>query len=576
MPKPYHSLPIFILLNLVVSCKQPAETTEATTFCQAKTCLAANAMVVSASPLASKVGAQVISDGGNAVDAMVAVHFALAVTFPPAGNIGGGGFMVYRANSGELASLDFRETAPARASRTMYQTENGKAIPELSRKGYMAAGVPGSVEGMYVAHQKYGLKTWNELLQPAIDLARNGFVVSSKLAASLNDAQEDLKNLNPKQDIELVKNGGWKSGDKLVQQELAKTLERIQMQGSSGFYTGETARLLAQAMEANGGVITAQDLQNYKAIWRQPVVGFYKGHKIISMAPPSSGGIALMQLLGMSQWFPLQEWQFHSAKSIHVMAEMERRVFRDRSVYLGDPDFWQVPTLQLLDTGYLYRKASSISLSQATRSDEIAPMQTIPQGRESRETTHYSIVDSEGNAVSVTTTLNGSLGSRVVVPGTGMLLNNEMDDFSIKPGYPNMYGLVGGEANAIAPGKRMLSSMTPTIVEKDGQLRMVLGTPGGSTIITSVYQTILNVIDHKMNMTEAVAAGRFHHQWLPDQIAYERGTFERAVLDSLQQLGHSLEEKEGIGYVDAILILEEGNMMEGAADPRGDDTAVGF
>ena len=491
--------------------------------------VAANkAMVVSAHPEATRVGLGILQMGGNAIDAMVATHFALAVVYPSAGNIGGGGFMVLRQENGHTHTLDFREKAPASAHRSMYQDEEGQVIAGLSRYGHLAAGVPGSVDGMLRAHKRFGKLPLNKLLQPAIQLAASGFPITSQQAANFNRQRESF--LTHNQDslgLPLVKAGAWQAGDTLQQQALANTLRRIQQAGRSGFYEGETARLLLAEMQRGGGLITAEDLQQYESVWREPVEGTYQNIRVISMPPPSSGGIALLQLLNMAEEFPLSSWGHHSARSVHVLAEMERRVYADRAAHLADPDFWEVPQQALLDDAYLKQRAKSIDLQQATPSSAIQPV-SLASLPESEETTHYSIVDAEGNAIAVTTTINGSFGSKVFVQGAGFLLNNEMDDFSVKPGYPNLYGLVGGEANAIEPGKRMLSSMTPTILEKDGKLFMVVGTPGGSTIITSVYQTILNVLAYDMPLEEAVAAKRFHHQWLPDQIFLEEGALSPA------------------------------------------------
>lgn len=569
--------PIFLVFLLIVSCTTQKNNEQVAGDCLDKTCISAKAMVVTAHPEATRTGLEVLKKGGNAIDAMVAVHFALAVVYPNAGNIGGGGFMVYRAEGGEAATLDFREKAPLAASKNMYLGEDKEVLAELSREGYTAAGVPGSVAGMVEAHKRFGKLSWSELLAPSIRLAEEGFTISERQARELNQHREDfLRNNKQTGQLALMKEQGWATGDLLKQPQLAATLTRIQQEGKAGFYSGETARIIAEDMRQNGGLITEEDLQKYEAVWRDPLKAMFKGYGIISMGPPSSGGVALIQLLNMSEQFPLQEWGFHNTRTVHVMAEMERRAFLDRSQYLGDPDFWQVPMQQILDPGYLKRKAATIKLEGATLSHELAPMKApVAPVKESEQTTHYSIVDTEGNAVSVTTTINDSYGSKAFIAGAGFLLNNEMDDFSIKPGVPNMYGLIGGEANAIAPEKRMLSSMTPTIVEKDGKLFMVVGTPGGSTIITSVYQSILNVILFDMNMTEAVWAGRFHHQWLPDQIFLEKNALSQPVQDSLKILGHSLESRGPIGRVDAILRLKNGQ-LEGAGDPRGDDVAGGF
>lgn len=528
-------------------------------------------MVVSAHPEASKIGAEVMKRGGNAVDAACATEFALAVTYPVAGNIGGGGFMVIRMNDGKTYTLDYREKAPLRGHRDMYLDDEGKVIKELSLDSHLAVGVPGTVDGIIRAHTRFGKLAFRDVIQPAIDLARNGFPITAKQAGRLNSYKESFLKMNDHK-VVFVKDDLWKEGDILKQPELAHTLELIRDKGRDGFYKGETAEALTEQMKKHKGLITQKDLDEYRSVWRVPVTGNYKNYTIISMPPPSSGGVALMQLLGMTELYPVKEWGWHDVKTVHLMIEAERRVYADRAEFLGDPDFYKVPVKGLLDPSYLKERMANFDPEKATPSSEIKHGE--PAGAESEETTHYSVVDSEGNAVAVTTTLNRGYGTKIVVEGAGFLLNNEMDDFSVKPGVPNSYGLVGGEANSIQPGKRMLSSMTPTILEKDGKLFMVVGSPGGSTIITSVFQTILNVVEHGMNMQEAVAASRFHSQWLPDMVYYEKGGFSDSLKQQLETMGHKLKERSSIGRVDAILCLPDGT-LEGGADPRGDDVAAG-
>ena len=537
-----------------------------------KLVLADNGMVSSAHPLASQVGVDILKDGGNAFDAAVAVHFALSVVYPNAGNIGGGGFAVYRLNDGTVGSLDFREKAPSSSSRNMYLDENNEVYKNKSKLGHLASGIPGSVDGMVKLHDKFGSIDWKLILEPSIKLSNDGFQLTKKQAISLNSVKESLLKLNDSK-ISLINDTKWKENDLLIQKNLSKTLKRIQISKRDGFYSGKTAELLIKEMNEGNGIFTLEDLENYSSIWRKPIIGNYKNHNIISMGPPSSGGIALVQMLNGAEKLNVNNYEHNSKDYIHMITEIESRVYADRATYLGDPDFLEVPSKTLISNKYLENKFSSITLNNKT------PSSDIKEGKieinETEETTHFSIVDKFGNAISLTTTINGSYGSKVVVDGAGFLLNNEMDDFSIKPGFPNMFGLTGGEANAIEGNKRMLSSMSPTIVEKEDELLMVLGTPGGSTIITSVFQTILNVIDYNMNMQEAVDAKKFHHQWLPDAIIIEENTINNNIKNSLIEMGHNFKERSSIGRMDCILVNESGK-FEGGSDKRGDNIAIGY
>ncbi len=531
-------------------------------------------MVVAEHPLAAKVGVEILRAGGNAVDAAIASQFALAVVYPRAGNIGGGGFMVIRLANGESGALDYREQAPAAAHRDMYLDSTGAVIDHMSKEGHLSVGVPGTVAGMWEAFNKYSkLKQWNRLLAPAINLAEKGFKITTPEAKRLNDFKDQFKKHNENA-APFVKALPWKMGDLLVQQELASTLRRISEQGVKGFYEGQTAELIVTEMKSGNGLITLEDLKNYKAVWRQPVITQHKEYSIIAMPPPSSGGVAISQILGMIEPYSIKEFGFQMAKSVHVIVEAERRAYADRSEYLGDSDFYPVPVDSLINDKYLSVRMADFDENQASVSESIHTGNF--KQVESFETTHTSIIDGAGNAVSVTTTLNLNYGSKVLVSGAGFFLNDEMDDFSAKPGVPNYFGLIGAEANAIQPGKRMLSSMAPTIVTKNDELFLVLGTPGGSTIITAVVQTFLNVIEYNMPLDEAVAAPRFHHQWLPDEIKVEPSAIDTVERQKLWDMGHHLKEVERMALIKAIQVLPDGN-LHGVGDPRNeDDHAEGF
>lgn len=527
------------------------------------------AMVVSAHPLASEVGISILKKGGNAVDASIATQLALAVVFPEAGNIGGGGFMVIRNANGKFDALDYRETAPLAATTNMYLNKNGEVQEALSREGHLASGVPGTVAGLAEAHKKYGKLDWKTLVQPSLELSLKGFPLTEKEAEGLNDIQEKMKRCNTISPTHLVKQ--WKKGDIIYHKELAKTMERIRDQGAADFYQGKTAKYIVQEMKRGNGIISAKDLATYKPVWRTPISCYYRNYKITTMPPPSSGGIALFQMLKAIEPFPIGTWGKYSTQAVHLTIEAERRAFADRAYYLGDPDFVKVPVKALTDSLYIHSRMNSFNPNKATLSNEIKEG-VVKQ--ESEQTTHLSVVDAEGNAVSCTTTLNGWYGSAVVVAGAGFFLNNEMDDFSAKPGTSNMFGAIGGEANKILPKKRMLSSMTPLIIEKNKQLYLVGGTPGGTTIITTMLQIIQNAIDFNFPMQQSVEAKRYHMQWMPDTVFAELHTFSKADSLTLTRMGHRFKVRESIGRVDAILKKSDG--LEGGADPRGDDAVRGF
>jgi gamma-glutamyltranspeptidase/glutathione hydrolase len=526
------------------------------------------AAVSSAHPLASMVGAAIMKRGGNAFDAAIATQLALAVVYPQAGNIGGGGFLLARKVNGELIGIDYREAAPEKASRDMYLDKNGNPQMNLSMAGHLASGIPGTIAGLF-ATMPYAKLSFEHLIQPAIDIAAKGYVLTEKEAANLNGVRESITK-NSTQPSAFVKPVKWKVGDTLVQKDLAATLTRIQKEGARGFYDGKTAELIVAEMQRGNGIIGLNDLKNYTAKLRNPLSFNYRGHEIISFAPPSSGGILIAQMMKMVEKYPMSKFGFQSTKSVQLMIEAERRAYADRAEFMGDPDFFKVPVKTLISDAYLAQRMSDYSPDKASVSS------SIKAGiiKESEETTHLSIVDPAGNMVSVTTTLNNSFGNRTVVGGAGFILNNEMDDFSVKPGVPNMYGAIGGEANSIQPGKRMLSSMTPTLVLKDKKPYIVIGTPGGTTIPTSVYQALINVIDFNMTVGDAIDKPKFHHQWLPDVVAIEPD-FDANTKEQLIKMGYKITQRDAIGKTEGIRFLPN-KRREAAADKRGDDSVAGF
>ena len=531
-----------------------------------------HAMVVSARKEASEIGSKIMEQGGNAFDAMIATELALVVAYPFAGNIGGGGFMVYRTAQGTYGAIDYREKAPMSATRDMYLDDNGSVIKGMSTMGATAIGVPGTIAGLFEVHEKFGSLPIENLIQPVIDLAENGVIVTKKQANRLKNYRALLQAANGSNSLYAKV---YNEGDTIKNIAFANTLKRIMKNGKDEFYKGESAQILAKFILDKGGYITEDDLAAYEAVWRQPIIFKYKDLKVISMSPPSSGGVTMNQLFKMIEPYHIGQYGHNSTEAIQLFVEAARRAYADRNYYLGDPDFVAIPLDVLLSDSYLRKRFDSFSFNTATSSLDVShgPVEVI----ESDQTTHYSIVDEFGSAVSVTTTLNGAFGSKLFCEELGIFLNNEMDDFSSKIGVPNMFGLIGAEANSIEPQKRMLSSMTPTIIEKDNELYAVVGTPGGSTIITAVAQIILNLYEFNMGMQEAVNAKRFHHQWLPDEIVFEATGFSEKLLQELASKGYNVSQGNTriIGKVDAIKRLQDGR-LEAGADPRGDDTAVGF
>jgi gamma-glutamyltranspeptidase / glutathione hydrolase len=569
-----HLLAISPFLLIWSSCKTPQLTANKTTtpyqYTIEKKVIAENGAVVSAHALASEVGVTVLKKGGNAFDAAVATSLALAVVYPNAGNIGGGGFMVAQLANGKTMALDYREKAPSAAHRDMYIDDAGNALTDKSQNGHLSSGVPGTIAGIFEMTPFCKLP-FEQLIQPAIDLATNGFSITAREAAGLNALQGDLKKYNSIIPVFVKQN--WKQGDTLIQTDLANTLSRIKEKGKPGFYEGETARLIVEEMKRGGGIISYDDLKNYKAVLRTAHRFTYKGHTVISMPMPSSGGVLLHQMMKMIEDRNIGSMGFHSLEAVQLMAEVQRRAYADRATYMGDADFYKVPVDMITNDIYLQQRMQSYDSLKATPSVQIQPGVLLKT--ESEETTHLSVMDKEGNAVAITTTLNNSYGSRTVVGGAGFLLNDEMDDFSIKPGVPNMYGAIGGEANAIQPGKRMLSSMTPTIVLKNNKPYIVVGTPGGTTIPTQIFQTLVNILEFDMSAEDAVYKPKFHHQWLPDELVTEKG-FPATVKEKLKVMGYIFaKERTGIGRTEIIKVLPNGK-LEAVADNRGDDAAAGY
>jgi gamma-glutamyltranspeptidase/glutathione hydrolase len=550
---------IFLSINSSVYCGEPVK--------------AVNGMVVSASELATKVGIEILKKGGNAIDAAVGVGYALAVTFPAAGNIGGGGFMVIHLADGTNTSIDFRETAPNAASEKMYLDKEGNYIPKSSQEGWLSSGVPGTVAGFEYVLNKYGTMKLKDVIQPAIDLAEKGFVLDKRTAGMVNSDFESFSLIKSTAKIFTNKGERYKEGQLFFKSDLAVTLKTIRDKDAREFYNGSIADRFIEQSKINGGIFTKDDLRNYRAQERKPVMGSYRGYEIISMPPPSSGGVCLMEALNVLENYPLSKRSINKTDYIFHLVEILKRIYADRSELLGDPDFYKVPVGFLTSKVYAKKIADSIGVTAIPSSKIKAVSPTLS---ESNETTHYSIADKAGNAVSTTYTLNGSFGNKIVVDGLGFFLNNQMDDFSAKPGLPNQYGLIGSKANSIQPKKRMLSSMTPTIVLKDGFPFLIVGSPGGSTIITSVLQVVINVLDFKMNIFDAIEKPRLHHQWLPDKIDYEKGAVSSNIVKKLEKKGETFNKIESLGRVQGILIDPVSKIIYGASDPRGSGKAEGY
>lgn len=558
---------LFISLFLLIGLPVSAQIGSVTPF--------QNGVVSSADKHASRAGLDILKQGGNAVDAAVAVQFTLAVTLPRAGNIGGGGFMMIRLDDGSVKALDFREKAPQHASRDMFLDEDGNYISDKSRIGGLAAGVPSTVDGMISALERYGTLPLEVVMEPAMRLAREGYRLSHSQAESLNRAADRLKEFDGSKAIFVRSDDRpWQAGDRLIQSDLAETLTRIARMGRRGFYSGETAHMIVNEMRRSGGIMTMRDLREYRSVWREPIIATYNGYDLFMMPPPSSGGIVMAQVLEMIGDLSGSEIGFNSAEYIHLVSEALRRSFADRNYWLGDPDFVDIPVSFLTDRDYLAQRMETFDPQRATASDDVSHGEPASYS-EATQTTHFNVADRYGNAVAVNTTLNGSFGSYVTVTGAGFLLNNEMDDFSAKPGEPNMFGLIGAEANSIEPGKRMLSSMSPTIAVKDDQLRFVGGGAGGPRIITATLQNFLNLALFGMNAEEAITAPRFHHQWLPDRLLVERLYFSPDTIEKLEQKGHEVQKVGNIAFVHSIFSDEDGNLF-GGADPRADGYVAGY